>query len=187
MFSCSVLGAQEIPASAANPASESVRYFYAAAKRNILRGAEKMPEGDYAFRPTPEVRNFGELLGHIADAQFLFCSSARNEANPNGANLRPGDPSDAIEKGKLGKPELVVALGQAFAYCDAVIEAATDAGWKEPATIVGAARQRSAPLMLTIVHLWEHYGNMVTYLRLKGIVPPSSEPRSAAASPAPSR
>lgn len=175
--SCALV-AQEVPPSAADPASESLRYFYAAAKRNILRGAEKMPEGDYAYRPTPEVRSFGQLVAHIADAQFLFCSSARNEPNPNGANLGPGDASDAIEKGGLAKAELVAALRRAFEYCDPAIQAASDAAWKEPATVVKAARQRSVPLMLTIVHLWEHYGNMVTYLRLKGIVPPSSEPRT---------
>jgi hypothetical protein len=122
LVTCPALAAQEIPASAANPASESLRYFYAAAKRNILRGAEKMPEGDYAVRPIPEVRSFGQLLGHIADAQFLFCSSAKNEANPNGSNLGPGDASDAIEKGTLGKPALVAALRRAFEYCDPVIE-----------------------------------------------------------------
>lgn len=173
-------GAQPGPATDPNPASESLRFFYGVAKRNILRGAEKMPAEDYAFRPTPEVRSFGQIVAHIADTQYLFCSSARNEANPNGPNLAPGDASDVIERGMSGKAELVAALEAAFSYCDPVVEKLTDAEWKELARVLGEDRQRATPLMLTIVHLWEHYGNMVTYLRLKGIVPPSSEQRPTA-------
>jgi uncharacterized damage-inducible protein DinB len=157
-------------------ATSTAKFFYATAKRNILRSAEKMPDSDYAFRPTLEVKSFGQLVAHVADAQYLFCSSARNEPNPNGTNLGPGDPSDAIEKNKTTKPELVAALKEAFAYCDPVFETLDDAKWKDKVKVLGNDRTKATPLMLTIVHLWEHYGNMVTYLRLKGIVPPSSEP-----------
>jgi uncharacterized damage-inducible protein DinB len=177
--------AQEFQRDDANPASGSLRQFYEAAKRNIVRGAEKMPESHYAFRPTPEVRTFGQLVAHIADVQFLFCSSLRDEANPNGTNLRPGDASDTIEKGKTAKQDLVAALNAAFAYCDPPIGSLTDAHWKNPVKVLGEGQRKATPLMLTIVHLWEHYGNMVTYLRIKGIVPPSSEPRSAADQAAP--
>ena len=165
------------------PTSDAFRYLYALAKKNIVGGAEKMPEADYPYQPTPEVRSFGQLVAHIADTQYLFCSSIRNESNPNGEDLGPGDPSDAIEQSKSAKADLVAALRAVFAYCDPVFEGLEDAQWGDQVALVGNERAKASPLMLTLVHLWEHYGNMVTYLRLRGIVPPSSEsrPTSAAA------
>ena len=76
------------------------------AKNNIIRAAEKMPEENYAFKPTPEVRSFGQLIGHVADAQYLFCSAVLGKPNP-----APG-----VEKSKTTKAELVQALKDAFAY-----------------------------------------------------------------------
>src|ERR1035438_9408381 len=72
----------------------------------IESAAEKMPEGEYAFRPDPAVRSFGEILGHIADANYLFCSSVLGESNP----------SPNIEKTKTAKAELTSALRDAFSY-----------------------------------------------------------------------
>jgi uncharacterized damage-inducible protein DinB len=160
------------------PTSDAFRYLYALAKKNIVGGAEKMPEADYPYKPAPEVRSFGQLVAHIADIQYLFCSSIRNESNPNGEDLGPGDPSDAIEQGKSAKADLIAALREIFAYCDAAFEGLEDAQWGDRVTLVGNDRAKASPLMLTLVHLWEHYGNMVTYLRLRGIVPPSSESQS---------
>lgn len=159
------------------PTSDAFRYLYTLAKKNIVGGAEKMPETDYSYQPTSEVRSFGQLVAHIADTQYLFCSSIRNESNPNGENLGPGDPSDAIEQRKGTKADLVKALREVFAYCDPVFEGLEDSQWGNRVILVGNDRAKASPLLLTLVHLWEHYGNMVTYLRLRGVVPPSSEPR----------
>ena len=172
------------PEAAAEPASHATRYLYNLARKNIIGGAEKMSAADYSYRPTPEVRSFAQLVAHIADTQYLFCSSARNEPNPNGKGndgeaLAPGDPSDRIETSLGSKAELVAALREVFAYCDPVFEVLVDAEWGDRVRLVGHDRTKASPLTLTLVHLWEHYGNMVTYMRLRGVVPVSSTPPAA--------
>ncbi|GEM_PF-114032 len=162
-----------------NPASAHLQFFYTAVKNNILRGAEKMPEEHYAFKPAPDVRSFGQLVAHIADGQFFLCSAVGKQPNPNGANLGPGDLSQAIEQGKSTKAHLTTALKDSFAFCDPIIGALADPVLKEPVKVLGRDRQKAGPATLMLIHLWEHYGNMVTYLRIKGLVPPSSEPAPA--------
>ena len=73
----------------------------------IERAADKMPEEEYAFKPDPAVRSFGQILGHIADADYLFCSTALGEKSPS-----PG-----VEKTKNTKAELTTELHDSFAYC----------------------------------------------------------------------
>lgn len=134
-------------------------------KTNVQRSAEKMAEENYAFKPTPEVRSFGELLGHIADAQYLFCSAAMGEKNP----------APNIEKTKKTKADLSSALKDAFAYCDKAYTALTDANASEAVKFFGNERTKMNVLSFNTMHTFEHYGNIVTYMRLKGLVPPSSE------------
>lgn len=136
-------------------------------KNVVLRSAEKVPEADYSFKPTPEVRSFGQILGHIADAQYAFCSAAMGEKNPS-----PG-----VEKSKTSKADLSAALQEAFSYCDKAYAALTDANAGDPVKLFGADRARLGVLSFNTSHVYEHYGNLVTYMRLKGIVPPSSERR----------
>jgi uncharacterized damage-inducible protein DinB len=133
----------------------------------IQRSAEKMPDDQYSFKPTPDVRSFGQVIGHVADAQYTFCSAALGEKNP-----APG-----IEKSKQTKAELVSALQEAFAYCDKAYSALTDANAGEAVKFGNGERSRLNVLSFSTMHNFEHYGNLVTYMRLKGIVPPSSEPR----------
>jgi uncharacterized damage-inducible protein DinB len=135
-------------------------------RTNIERSAAKMPEEQYSFKPTPEVRSFGAILGHIADAQYTFCAASLGEKNP-----APG-----VEKNKTTKAELVSALHDAFAYCDRAYSALTDANAAETVAF-GGGRARLGVLSFNTGHAFEHYGNLVTYLRIKGIVPPSSERR----------
>jgi uncharacterized damage-inducible protein DinB len=144
-------------------------------RNNIARSAEKMPEENYGMRPgsQEEVRTFGQQLGHIADYNFLWCSQAKGEKNPNaGKNLE-----------KLTtKAEFTKALNDAFAYCDGVYNSLTDASGMEVVDITQEnGRQtknlRMALLILNYGHNNEVYGSMVTYLRIKNIVPTSSEPR----------
>src|SRR5580704_9873472 len=100
-----------------NPMSTWLRDAYTRNRGTILRTAEKMPEDLYDMRPgaQPEVRTFGQQVGHVANYNFLWCSQAKGEKNPNTANLE-----------KLAsKAELMKALNDAFAYCDGVYAALT--------------------------------------------------------------
>ena len=152
---------------AQNPMAEGQKFLYDMVKGYILRSAEKMPEENYSFKPTPEVRSFGQLLGHIDDAQYLFCSAVLGEANP-----APG-----VEKSKTSKSDLVKALNEAFAYCDRAYDTMTDAQAAAMVKFFGAEQAKLTVLSFNTAHNNEHYGNIVTYLRMKGLVPPSSERR----------
>src|SRR5258707_54575 len=131
----------------------------------IQRAAEQMPEEEYAFKPDPAVRSFGQILGHIADADYLFCSGVLGENSPS-----PG-----IEKTKKTKAELMSALHDAFAYCDRAYNTLTDANANETVKAFGQERNKLGVLWFNASHNLEHYGNLVVYMRLKGIVPPSSD------------
>jgi uncharacterized damage-inducible protein DinB len=132
----------------------------------IVRSAEEAPEADFAFKPTPEVRSFGQILGHVADANNSICAAVLGQPNP-----APG-----IEKGKTSKADLVAALQASYAYC-AQAYAMPDAEAGRTIKLFGHERPRFAGLLANLTHNWEHYGNLVTYLRLKGMVPPSSQPK----------
>ena len=131
----------------------------------ILSAAKKMPETQYGFRPAPEVRTFAQVLGHIADAQFIGCSAARGE------EYKPRD----IEKSVAAKAELIAALEGAVAYCQETWAKTTPQSAAAPVTFFGKPHTRLGLLDLGTAHAFEHYGNLVTYLRLQHIVPPSSE------------
>ncbi len=165
--------AQEPPPAAAaapaNPISASENGFYNVVSGEVIAAAEKMPEENYSFKPTPDVRSFGQLVGHVADAQYGFCSTASGEANsPKG-----------IEKTKTSKADLVAALQEAVAYCKKTYAGMTDAQGSQMVKLMNFNLARLSVLSVNTAHTDEHYGNMVTYLRLKGIVPPSSERRPA--------
>ena len=131
----------------------------------VLRTAEKVPEDVYSFKPTPEVRSLGGVLGHIADGNNLLCGMANGDkAAPNQANEK-----------KTTRADLVAALKASFAACDKVFEGTTDANASAPVDFFGQKQTRLGMLAFTNSHMWEHYGNLVTYMRLKKIVPPSSE------------
>jgi uncharacterized damage-inducible protein DinB len=160
-----LLGASSA-AFAQNPISAGQKFLYNMVKTNIVRAAEKMPEENYGFKPTPEIRSFGQLLGHVADAQYMFCAPVMGKASP-----APG-----VEKSKTKKAEIVAALKDAFTFCDAAYDGLTDA---DAATMVKFFGEQTKVTVLSFntAHDNEHYGNIVTYMRLKGLVPPSSEPR----------
>ena len=149
--------------------SGSATASYNSLKGLILRSADKMPAEHFAFQPTPEVRSYGQLLAHIADANYLLCAPALPEANPNGATM------DKIEKDKLSREALIAKLKETFTYCDRAYAGFTDANAAEVITFFNSKRPRVSVLWTHISHANEHYGNLVTYMRLKGIVPPSSE------------
>lgn len=140
---------------------------YMNVKTNVIKAAENMPEENYGFQPTPDIRTFGQLVGHVADATGMFCSSAKGEANPG----------KGFEKNAKTKAELVAGINAMFAYCDSVVESMTDAKGGESAKLMGRDMTRTGILAFNNMHNFEHYGNMVTYMRLKGLVPPSTEAR----------
>jgi uncharacterized damage-inducible protein DinB len=153
-----------------NPFSGAIKAEYGIARMTITRAAVKMPEENYSFQPTPDIRTFGQLVGHVADAQYLFCSTALGEKSPA---------TGSIEKTKTAKADLVAALKDAFAYCDKAY-GMTDATAAQAVKFFGNDTNRLGVLAFSNMHDYEHYGNMVTYMRLKNIVPPSSEPRPSA-------
>jgi uncharacterized damage-inducible protein DinB len=148
-----------------NPFSASNERGFERTKGILLGAAEKMPEENYNFKPVDTVRTYGQIIGHLADAQYLFCSTASGEKNPD---LK-------IEKTKTSKADLIAALKEGFAYCDKVYDSMTDAASTQNVKFFGNDIPKFAALSINIGHNMEHYGNLVTYMRIKGIVPPTSE------------
>src|SRR5579864_354135 len=100
----------------ANSLMTDARHAYAEVKNNILKSAEKMPEENYGFKPAPRVRSFGQILGHVAEEQYIYCGSVRGEQK-----------AADVEKTKTSKTDLLAALHDSFAYCDAAYDGLTDA------------------------------------------------------------
>ena len=137
-------------------------------RRNLAEAAESVPAGEYGSKPTPDVRSFGELIGHVANANFFFCSMAKGEKMPATQNYEKVADKAALAKG----------LRESLAYCDGVYEGTTDANFNELVKLPGASggtqAGRGSVLMFNTTHNNEHYGNIVVYMRLKGHVPPST-------------
>jgi uncharacterized damage-inducible protein DinB len=151
-----------------NPLSGFNRKAYGYMKSWVLRSAEKVPEETYSFKPAETIRSFGQLVGHVADSQYLFCSAALGEKNP----------APKAEQTKTSKADLVAALKDAFAYCDKLYDGMTDASAAQPVKLFREDLPKLGVLEANTMHLAEHYGNLVTYMRLKGLVPPSTEDRT---------
>lgn len=154
-----------------NPITAALRANWNGAKTNIRRSADVMPEAKYAFKPVDNVRTFGALLAHVAGASYEFCAAAKGEKSPHA--------EDAFEKSAKTKAEIVKALDGAIAYCDEVYKTLDDvkAAQVVPGAFGGPAGARASLLIGNAGHFNEHYGNIVTYLRINGLVPPSSAPQ----------
>jgi uncharacterized damage-inducible protein DinB len=161
--------AQTPPAAPANPITASEKGVYTFISGFVIAAAEKMPEENYSFKPTPDVRSFGQLVGHVADAQYFFCSTATSEPAP----------TKAIEKTKTSKADLVAALKEAVDYCNKAYAGMTDTQGAQMVKFMNFQLARLTVFSINTAHTDEHYGNMVTYLRMKGIVPPSSAQSSS--------
>jgi len=143
--------------------ADAIRQYYNGVKNNILKAADKMPDDGYSFKPTPEQRSFGGWIAHVADAQTAGCSRAL------------GTPKAPSAASKTTKADLVAALKDSFDTCDAAYAALTDSNAGDTVQSYRGATTRLAALAGNVVHDNECYGAMAVYLRLKGIVPPSSE------------
>ena len=148
----------------------SAKSTHATISRNLAEAAAAMPPEEYAFKPTPQVRSFGELVAHVAAANVFFCAQAKGEKPPFTID----------ERGTTTKPVAIKALNDSLAYCDAVYADTTDANFTQPIQMLVAPRgqtMRGTLLVFNTTHNNEHYGNMVVYMRLKGHVPPSTARR----------
>lgn len=148
-----------------NPLSTWNKLAYTRVKDILMKSAEKMPEENYSFKPVDTVRSYGQIVGHVADAQYAFCAMALSEKPP----------ALDIEHTKTSKADLIAALTAAFAYCDRAYDGMTDATAVQTIKLFGNDSPRLSALTVNNMHDLEHYGNLVTYMRLKNIVPPSSE------------
>jgi uncharacterized damage-inducible protein DinB len=161
-----LMAASTVASAQENPYSSYTKGVYGELQKILIRAAEKMPEDQYAFKPTDGVRSFGQLVSHVAESQYYFCSRAAEEKSPG----------VKVEGVKTTKADLVGALKDAFAYCDKAFAGITDATGAKKVKFMGDDSPKLGILMINQMHMMEHYGNMVTYLRMKGIVPPTSEP-----------
>jgi uncharacterized damage-inducible protein DinB len=148
-----------------DPTIASTRGALDVIKGYITKAAEQVPEEMYAFKPTPDVRSMGQLFGHIADANFMICGMAMGQ--------KPE--MEGIEKTKTSKADLTAALAASFKFCDVGFEKLTAASGNETVKFfLPGTHTRLSVLTFNTAHDFEHYGNIVTYMRLKGLVPPSS-------------
>jgi uncharacterized damage-inducible protein DinB len=154
------------PAGPTDPLSRALFAMYTTQKNNYIQSAEKVSEADFAFQPTKDVRTFGQLLGHAANSSFSTCASIKGEPNPN---------KDNFEQTATTKATLVKAVADTFAYCDPAFAGLTDAKLMEMVKAGQNDVPRARYPISMIAHLNEHYGNLVTYMRIKGYVPPSTE------------
>jgi uncharacterized damage-inducible protein DinB len=145
-----------------NRVGTELKAAYNSVKNNLLKSAEKMPDENYGFKPMPEMRSFAQVLDHAAAAQLHSCGAINGEqksANTEGTT----------------KADVVAALNAAFAECDKAFDALTDANASEAIKSPRGERSRVALLAGTIGHDNEQYGILSVYMRLKGVIPPSSE------------
>lgn len=150
---------------AAQTVTETLAGLHAVTRTNIMATAELLDEELYAFRPTDEVRSMGEILAHVANAQYLFCSAAAGEESPQTENF---------EETRTSKAGIIEALEMGFGYCDGVYDAMTDDAGSRSVDFFTGPNTAFGVLAFNSAHNYEHYGNLVTYMRLNGIVPPSS-------------
>lgn len=149
-----------------SPMSADAKFWYESIKNILLKSADKMPEENYSFRTTPQVRTYGEMIAHIADTQTMLCALAKGEQKKGAA------------AGKTSKSDLVAALKASFADCDSVYNSMNDATGAQSVKMFGRDTTKLGVLNMNIAHDNEMYGQMVAYMRIKNIVPPSSEGRA---------
>lgn len=159
------LAVSAVQAQTDNPLSTEAKQAYTSVKNNLLKAAEKMPEEDYAFKPTPDIRSFGQLIAHIADSQTRTCAAVKGEQKTGSA------------ASKTAKADLVRALQEAFAECDSAFNSLTDETASSMIKTPRGQRTKLGALAGNTIHDNEEYGYLAVYMRLKGLVPPSSEGR----------
>jgi hypothetical protein len=150
-----------IAAAQSSPVMDAVRLQYGNAKRNLIEAARVMPEQHYSFRLTPPQRPFGEWIEHTAALNLRVCSTAQGTQPP------------AAPKTTGSKDEIVKAIEASFAFCDAALASMSD---EQALRVLNPNPRRTAldSLLGLVASLNSHYGNIVGYLRVQGITPPST-------------
>ena len=188
MFACVLMASTaqaQAPAAPAGgqkiPLSDGLRRSYNTLKMNLTETAQKFDEASYSYTPSKDIRTFGAQLAHVANSQFNACAAARGEANPHqGSNL---------EKTKTTRADIIQALADSFAFCDAAFAGLTDQSALELVRQGQNEVARGSVLTNVLTHGNEEYGILTVYMRSKGMVPPSTERgmRGRGAAPAPAR
>ncbi len=155
------------PTTAAEILVRGAQSGWAGAKRNIVESADQMPEADYGFKPVDTVRTFGQVLAHVAESNYYYCARSKGEPSP----VADG----TLEKTATTKAAIVKALAESVAYCDAVYASLTPASAADMVKAGNNQIPRVQPLYSNVSHNVEHYGNLVTYFRIKKMVPPSTK------------
>ena len=155
---------QQQGADPSHAAVGAARASWSAAHTYIVRAAEQMSEADFAFKPVATVRSFGQIVAHVADDEMGWCAQILGEPMKQ----------TQFEKTLTTKAEILKAIREAGAYCEKAY-AISDAEGARVTTIWNAQQPKIRGLMDNAAHDWEHYGNIVTYMRIKGMVPPSSQ------------
>ena len=150
-----------------NPFSSEVKANYTSIKNNLMKAAEKMSDADYDFKATSDIRSYGQLVGHVADANMGICGAAKGEQ-------KRGDAGS-----KTSKADLVAALKASFDYCDSAYDALNDSDGAQTVKMFGRDVTKLGVLDFNVIHDNEMYGTMAVYMRLKGVVPPSTADRPA--------
>ena len=147
------------PIAAPNPLTTTQSIFRSNMQDKILKAAEAMPDSKYSYRPTKDVRSFGQILTHVADISYYLCSNIKDESRP------------ATSAAKGSKAEIIAYLKSSFDYCDSAFSAFTDAHLNDRADFWGFKTNKMFILTQAGNHDALHYGNLVTYLRLNGLMP----------------
>lgn len=149
------------PSTAQSSAMDGIRAEFAAVTKSVMTAANKAPESLYGYQPTPEVFTLRKQFLHIADAAYSICAGFKGTPGQ-----RPKMDADAA----LPKADVIAALTAAFGFCDAALQAATDATLAEPVSAT-VKRPKSNSASHLLAHTSLHYGNVVTYLRLNKLSP----------------
>ncbi len=159
-------GTGAVYAQQANPLSTEAKQAYTAIKNNLTKMAESMPEEQYNFKPTPEIRSFGELMAHVAAGNARYCSMAMGG-------------SKSVDTSKTAKADVLAELKEAFAICDSAFDSLADTKATEMVKMGRMEMTKLGVLLRNIAHDNEEYGYGAVYMRLKGVVPPTSAGRGA--------
>jgi hypothetical protein len=150
-----------------NPISAGLKADWADVSVLLAKEADKMPDEDYRFKPTPEIQDFGQRMAHIISFNLRVCSTLAG--HPKTANVS--------QNGMPTKADIVAAMKEANDTCDAFFGSLTDADLNKMVSM-GTGPQRLEVVVINdfiLQHSQEMYGYMAVYLRLKGVVPPSSD------------
>lgn len=147
-------------------AFSDVQRGYATLKTNILKSADSMPAADYTYRATPEVRTYARVVNHVTEAQIRACGAINGTAADALAKV-PADTAD--------KATIIAGLQASFAECDKAYASLSEATLLQMVPIGPTTRSRIGLAWGNVSHDNEQYATLALYLRLKGLVPPSSE------------